>query len=231
MTATLYIVRHGQTEWNLASRMQGRLDSPLTEAGRAQADMHGRTLARLGGVDVMVASPLGRTRATADLMGAHLNTAARFEPALMERDCGAWSGMTLAEIEAAFPGDWQARAANPYDHRPPGGENLVDMEARIGGFVDGLVAEILGGAGRSVALVTHGVMSRVLLKRLLRLTPAVAAQVRHPNDLFYRLDIRNGDAPRSIDSAHYIAGEGPRRGLLHHGLLHPDGGETIQRSE
>jgi probable phosphoglycerate mutase len=205
---TLYLVRHGQTEWNVARRMQGRLDSPLTELGRLQADRHGRTLARLGGVEALVASPLGRTRATAELVNAHLRAPVSHEPALEERDCGDWAGLTLAEIQAGWPDAWSARAADPYHHRPPGGENLVDMESRVGGLLNAL----LGRPERALALVTHGVMSRVILKRLLRLTPAVAVSVRHPNELFYRLEITE---LARVDSAYFVDGQGPRRGLLH----------------
>jgi len=223
MTATLYIVRHGQTEWNVASRMQGRLDSPLTEAGRAQADVHGRTLARLGGVDSLITSPLGRTRATADLLLAHLDVTVHQEPALMERDCGDWAGLTLAEIEAAYPDDWRSRLDDPFHHRPPRGENLSDMEARVAGFLSRLLADLGHGPERAVALVTHGVMSRVILKRLLSLTPDGAVLVLHPNDLFYRLEIDGG---RCVASAYFIDGAGPRHGLLRH-----QRGETIRRSE
>jgi broad specificity phosphatase PhoE len=223
MTATLYIVRHGQTEWNVASRMQGRLDSPLTEAGRIQADVHGRALARLGGVEALITSPLGRTRATTELLQAHLGATVHQEPALMERDCGVWAGLTLTEIESAYPDDWRARLVDPFHHRPPSGENLPDMETRIEGFLDRLLIDLAHGAERAVALVTHGVMSRVILKRLLRLTPAAAVLVRHPNDLFYRLEI---DGRRCVASTHFIGGAGPRDGLLRQ-----EGGETIRRSE
>lgn len=204
---TVYVLRHGQTQWNVARRMQGRMDSALTDLGRIQADIHGRTLARMG-VDVLVASPLGRTRETAALANTHTRVPVRFEAALEERDCGEWSGMTLDEIAAAYPEAWQARARNPYFHRPPGGENLEDMEDRVSGFLDALSR----GAEQRVALVTHGVMSRVILKRLLALTPGEAARVRHPNELFYRLRVV---APGRMDGDHFLDGHGPRRGLLH----------------
>jgi len=203
----LYILRHGQTEWNAARRMQGRRDSPLTALGRVQADLHGRTLARLDPVDAVVASPLGRTRATADLVNEHLAAPVRFEDALMERDCGAWSGLTLSEIQAAYPREWQARSVDPYHHRPPDGENLVDMEARIAALLE----TMLEGPECTLALITHGVMSRVIVKRLLALSPADAVTVRHPNELFYRVEIaRSGQA----SSAYYLEGQGPKSGLL-----------------
>lgn len=205
---TLYVLRHGQTEWNVATRMQGRLDSPLTEVGRLQADLHGRTLARLGGVEALVASPLGRTRHTAEIVNEHLSVPVRHEASLMERDCGLWSGLTIDEIAKAYPGEWRARRDDPYHHRPPEGENLLDLEARVGGLLDAL----LGGPEGVVALVTHGVMSRVIVKRLLDLPPAQAVVVRHPNELFYRVEI---GGPGMARSAYFLAGQGPRPGLLH----------------
>jgi len=206
---TLYVVRHGQTEWNLAQRMQGRLDSALTETGRRQADVHGRTLARLGGAQALLVSPLGRTRATAELLNAHLGSTVRLADALMERDSGDWSGLTLAEIEAAHPEQWRARQADPYHHRPPGGENLVDMEGRVAGLLESL----LQAPEEVVVLVTHGVMSRVIVKRLANLSAQVAVTVRHPNELFYRLELSaQGDA----SSAYFIDGQGPQHGLLQH---------------
>jgi probable phosphoglycerate mutase len=205
---TIYVVRHGQTEWNVATRMQGHMDSALTAVGRLQADLHGRTLARLGGIEALIASPLGRTRETADLVNAHLSLPVRHEAALMERDCGTWSGLTIKEIEAAYPQEWRARNDDPYRHRPPEGENLVDMEARVGGLLDGL----LHCAERTLALITHGVMSRVVLKRLLDLPPERAVTVRHPNELFYRVEI---EAPGRAESAYFLEGQGPRPGLLH----------------
>lgn len=205
---TIYILRHGQTEWNVARRMQGHMDSALTELGRLQVDLHGRTLARLGGVEALIASPLGRTRDTAELLNAHLSTPVRHETTLMERDCGDWSGLTLDEIEAAHPEEWRARSEDPYHHRPPGGENLVDMEARVEGFLESLVE----GVERTLALVTHGVMSRVILKRLLELTPDHAVSVRHPNALFYRITL---NPMRDARSAYFLEGQGPTPGLLH----------------
>ncbi|NBC23035.1 MAG: histidine phosphatase family protein [Gammaproteobacteria bacterium] len=205
---TFYILRHGQTEWNVARRMQGHRDSPLTRLGRAQADLHGRTLAREGGVEALIASPLGRTRDTAELVNAHLAVPVRFEAVLMERDCGVWSGLTLDEIEHGWPAEWRARSADPYHHRPPDGENLVDMEARVSGLVDAL----LGAPEQTLALVTHGVMSRVLIKRLLDLDPADAVLVRHPNELFYRLE---PGSHGGATSAYFFDGQGPTPGLLH----------------
>ena len=84
----LYVIRHGQTEWNVAQRLQGRMDSPLTDAGREQASVHGAMLKSLGGVDYLWVSPSGRTRETANLINSHVHARIEFEDALMESDCG-----------------------------------------------------------------------------------------------------------------------------------------------
>ncbi|MEZ5559802.1 MAG: histidine phosphatase family protein [Pseudomonadales bacterium] len=227
MIETLFILRHGQTEWNVAQRMQGRLDSALTDEGRRQAAQHGRTLQRVGGVDRLLASPLGRTRDTAQLVNAALGVRLDFDPALMERDCGAWSGLTLDEIEQRYPGDWAERRRDPYFHRPPGGENLDDMRGRVAGLLEHLCRE----PSARIALVTHGVMSRVILTHLLALTPAAAIRVKHPNALFYRLEFA-ADGVRELSSmpaadhgrdrppsavrvSHFLDGQGPVAGLLH----------------
>ncbi|MEQ8859847.1 MAG: histidine phosphatase family protein [Pseudomonadales bacterium] len=212
---TLYILRHGQTEWNVGLRMQGRRDSALTELGRVQADLHGRTLARHGGVDRLYASPLGRTRDTAALVNAHLDVPVSYRHELVERDCGDWSGLTLQVIETAYPDEWRARSDDPYFHRPPAGENLEDMEARVGDLIDAL----LEAPERRIALVTHGVMSRVIIKRLLDLEPRDAVDVRHPNELFYRVTVGAAEQP---DSAYFLEGRGPLPGLLR-----KNEGETI----
>jgi probable phosphoglycerate mutase len=213
---TLYLIRHGQTEWNAQQRMQGRLDSPLTAAGRAQADANGKVLQEFAAVDELVVSPSGRTRHTADIVNAHLRAPVSFDDALMERDCGDWSGLTLDEIASNFPEAWQARENDPYHHRPPGGENFEDMVVRVRDFLDSLFERNLG----EIALVTHGALSRAILSYLMALEPVELATVRHPNDLIYRLNFRSS----RIEASHFQGGAGPRAGLLQH-----SGNETILR--
>ena len=203
----LYLIRHGQTEWNVAKRMQGRLDSPLTSAGRAQAAVHGRLLSEIAGLEQLIVSPSGRRRETACILNSHVQAPMRHDEALMERDCGEWSGLTIEEIEQHFPESWEARQEDPFDHRPPGGENHEDLVQRA----RPLLADLLRGDRVEVGLVTHGVMSRAIVTHLLGLTPAEAVRVRHPNDLVYRLDL----SADSVDVSHFVAGEGPRPGLLH----------------
>jgi broad specificity phosphatase PhoE len=210
----LYVIRHGETHWNVEQRMQGRGDSSLTPRGREQAARHGDVIARLGGVDELLVSPLGRTRATAAIVNDRLAAAGlaapvSFHEALMERHSGEWEGMTLSDIRQRYPDDWRAREADPFFHRPPGGENLADMESRVAGLLDELRGRTTGSR---IAVVTHGIMSRVILKGLLQLAPDEAAAVRHPNALFYRLEF----AADTVRHGYFLDGEGPFEGLLRH---------------
>ena len=99
----IFIIRHGQTLWNIEQRMQGRLDSPLSDEGKLQAQRHAEVLAANGGVDHFIVSPSGRTRETASIVNARIQAPIDFEEVLMERDCGEWSGFTVQEIEREFP--------------------------------------------------------------------------------------------------------------------------------
>ena len=204
---TLYLIRHGQTVWNTERRMQGRLDSPLTKFGGEQAHENGRLLKSLGRIDALYVSPSGRTRETAYIINSYIRAPIDYEDALLERDVGEWSGLTLDEIEQQYPQAWRSRLEDPFRHRPPEGENLVDMGMRCQEFVD----DLLASPNPVIALVTHQVMSRIIISRLLELSPEETMRVVHPNDLVYRLTVQ----PEQIETAHFVGGNGPVAGLLH----------------
>ncbi|MGA0838800.1 MAG: histidine phosphatase family protein [Pseudomonadales bacterium] len=111
----LYVCRHGETEWNVEQRMQGHGDAALTERGQRQARAHGDLLAGRGGVQALLVSPSGRTRATAALMLEALESAPQigFHPELMERHSGQWEGLTLDEIAARDAQAWGAARRRP----------------------------------------------------------------------------------------------------------------------
>lgn len=201
----IFVIRHGETEWNLARRMQGRLDSPLTHAGMEQAHSHGELLKRLTTIEQMIVSPSGRTRETAYIINSYVRASIEYTDALLERDLGAWSGLTIDELADAFPQAWQARLEDPYNHRPPAGESLADMGARCADLLE----QVLASPAGSIALVTHQVMSRVILGKLLDLLPEETVRVVHPNDALYRIEVSE-----TVDVSHYVGGMGPYDGLL-----------------
>ncbi len=141
----LLLIRHGESEWNAAGRWQGRADPPLTDLGRLQAAHAARAL---GAVDALVASPLVRAHETASIIANELGIGpVEIEPALVERDAGAWSGMTRPEIEVEWPG-YLADG-----RRPPGYEDDHSFLARTRGALERIVAR---SACETVIVVCHG---------------------------------------------------------------------------
>lgn len=183
--------------------MQGRLDSPLTPAGREHARQHGELLKRER-VERLIVSPLGRTRETAAIANAGLDAPLGYDDRLVERHCGDWGGLTVDEVSKRYPDLYGERLRDPYHARPPGGENLPDMLARVRSLLNWLPTL----RERRVALVSHGVMGRVILTHYLGLTPEQSVAVAQPNDLIYRLDFE----PAGVVCHFYHGGEEPTQG-------------------
>jgi probable phosphoglycerate mutase len=149
---TFLLLRHGETLWNRDGRLQGWQDSPLSDAGRAQAEA---LAARLAGerVDAIVASDLGRTRETAGPIAARLGLALALDAGLRERSYGEFEGMTWPEIERAHPRDYHRLAARDPEYVVPGGESGAQFRDRVVSALEHL-AQRHGDA--TVAVVTHG---------------------------------------------------------------------------
>lgn len=181
---TLYLVRHGQTAFNAAGRYQGRLDSPLTPLGRAQAGRVGELLATLvePGTRV-VSSPLGRALATAEIIADAAGLPApETDARLMEVSLGSWDGMTDEDIEAAFPG---ARAGTDrwnWYFASPDGERYEQMAARAGDWLAGALA-----SATPLVAVSHGVTGRVIRGLHAGLPREEALKLDVPQDAVFRL--------------------------------------------
>lgn len=152
-------VRHAQSVWNAQGRVQGQADPPLSEAGRAQAAALADTLAGAG-LEAVVASDLRRARETAEALAARLALPVETEPALRERDFGAWSGLTHAQIAARWPLAWARWRAGDPGLRPGGGESRRALAARVAAAMAALRAR---HGGRRLALVTHMGVLRALV--------------------------------------------------------------------
>jgi broad specificity phosphatase PhoE len=204
---TWYLVRHGETEWNASSRMQGQLDSRLTPLGREHALSSAHLLARLG-VDAAFASPLGRVRETVAIIQAEMPIAVTFDDRLMEWSAGDWSGALHAEIPGRWPAEWAAWDADRYTNRAPGGENFADLTARARAFL----ADVVVAPGARVAIIAHGFLNRALAGVLLSLPTADTLQIRQANDTVIRIVERvEGPGARVVD--HFNSGKGPMPGL------------------
>ncbi|WP_241473039.1 glucosyl-3-phosphoglycerate phosphatase [Mycolicibacterium neoaurum] len=167
----LVLLRHGQTEWNADSRMQGQIDTDLTELGRNQAAAAAEVLAKRQPLAI-VSSDLRRALDTATALGDRAGVPVRVDQRLRETHLGDWQGLTHIEVDERAPG---ARLAWRDDARwaPHGGESRVDVAARSVPLVDELLVAESGwgadGSDRPVVLVAHGGLIAALTGALLDL--------------------------------------------------------------
>lgn len=180
----LYLVRHGQTEFNRERRIQGHVDSPLTELGVRQAHAVGRLLRDLvrdpRGWRI-VSSPLGRARATAEIVAAKLGgLPLELDDRLKEMSWGEHDGRLRAELEAEHP-DTFGRTNWAFD--VPSGETYEQVCARVGSWIADLPPE----PERRVIAVSHGVTGRVLRGLYAGLDRDGSAQQDVPQDAVYLL--------------------------------------------
>ncbi len=204
MLKQLYFVRHGQTEWNAIARMQGQWNSNLNDLGRAQAEINGRLLAGAG-IQKLYASPLDRTRQTAEIINRQLQVPVEYDDRIKEWDCGDWSGHLYADIRTRWADEWAALQADRFHYRGPNCENYPDMIRRAVPFLD----EIKLHPARNIAIVSHGMIGRVMVATLMGYDEARTLSFHQDNDVVLRVTLDGGAA--AVD--HYVAGEGPFAGV------------------
>ncbi|BDB23115.1 phosphoglycerate mutase [Cupriavidus sp. TA19] len=148
----LIVIRHGETAWNRERRLQGQLDIPLNDTGRAQARALAAALAGEP-IDAVYSSDLSRAMETAAPLAEALGLQIRPDARLRERSYGTLQGKTYAEVAEDLPEEfarWQARVP---DYAPPEGESLLGFHERT---VDAVLALSRRHPGERIALVAHG---------------------------------------------------------------------------
>jgi probable phosphoglycerate mutase len=173
---TVYYIRHGETEWNVTGRLQGRRDVPLNTRGRAQAMHCGDILRELfarSGHNVseldFVSSPLGRAKTTMELVRAPLGLPAdgyRIDPQLVEIAFGDWEGFTIAQLHTRDPQRIAAREHDKWHFVPPRGESYKAVSERMHRWYESLP--------RDTVAVAHGGTARGLIAYLGIAKPAAA---------------------------------------------------------
>ncbi len=163
----IYVVRHGQTDWNAERRLQGQKDIPLNAIGREQARLNGIDLAEIIKVEGIafdfVASPLTRTRQTMEIMRTAMGIdprGYRTDERLVEVSFGDWEGFTLKELKATQRDRVSERNLNKWDFIPPGddAESYEIMSWRS--------ASWLNSVDKPTVCVTHGGVIRSLFKMI-----------------------------------------------------------------
>lgn len=159
----IYLVRHGETEWNATRRIQGQLDIPLNARGREQV---ARVAAELASqpLTAVYASDLCRARDTAAAVAATHQLPVQTDADLRELHFGEWQGLDLVQLEARYPEQFHRWRQNSLRQRPPGGETIAELQARAAAAFARIVA---AHQGETVAVAAHGGPLKALVLHLL----------------------------------------------------------------
>ncbi|WP_042939140.1 histidine phosphatase family protein [Rhodococcus sp. AW25M09] len=171
MIRRLILLRHGQTEYNATDRMQGQLDTDLSELGRTQATTAAAELSTRDPIRI-VSSDLRRALDTAVALGDSAGVSVSVDERLRETHLGEWQGLTHTEVDGIAPGArpaWRADATIA----PPGGESRIDVARRSVPLVRELLSSVTewgaDGSERPLVLVAHGGLIAALTAALLDL--------------------------------------------------------------
>ena len=176
-------IRHGQTAWNAASRIQGHTDIALDATGEWQA---GRLAAALADepLQAVYSSDLSRARQTAAPLAARAGLELRIDAGLRERAFGEFEGLSFAQIEQRWPDRAHAWRRRDPDFGAPGGEVLRDFRNRVGAAVTRLAR---AHPGQGIALVTHGGVLDLLYREATRVALDAPRSWQLPNAGINRL--------------------------------------------
>lgn len=186
--ALIYFLRHGQTDWNAERRIQGHLDTPLNDTGRAQAARNGRALAEvIADPDAFdfVSSPLVRASETMEIVRREMGldpAAYRTDLRLREFNLGKWQGEIYDELVGKYPALAAARERDPWNFRYPGdsSESYAMLSERV--------LEWLAEVERDTVVTAHGGVGRCIRRHLLGLDERAGYMLDAPQDKVLRID-------------------------------------------
>ncbi len=161
----LYIIRHGQTAWNKEEVFRGTKDIPLNAVGLKEAAALAGYLKNVS-FDAIYTSPLSRAVQTAEALGRAVNVPPVTETRLLDLNFGVWQGVSHEEVKKTYSDLYRIWETSPEKARFPEGESLEDVRKRVDALLDMLREK---HKDQTVALVSHRVVCKVMLGRLLGL--------------------------------------------------------------
>jgi len=160
-TTRFLLARHGETQWNQQKKLQGQLDSPLTQSGISQASSLGHSLAQAN-IELIISSPLPRALLTADIIQQHLFCPLLEESALIERHFGDWQGKLIRDIEHSleFKATFNEVFFEVTAQKPPNGESALASSKRL----QRALVDIAHNTSKTkILIVSHGDILRSFL--------------------------------------------------------------------
>ncbi len=158
----IYLVRHGETDWNLQKRWQGTTDIELNETGIAQAEKLAKRFDEYN-IDAIYCSPLGRAKKTAEVVQQNKNLPLFVKEDLKEVILGEWEGSTFEEVVSKYKKEFELWEGNHKEQIGFGVENYYDLQQRA----FNVLQEICDEAKGDVLVVTHGAWIRALVCKIM----------------------------------------------------------------
>ena len=153
MGIKLFLVRHGQTEWNLEGRYQGITNTKLTKEGKNQAKLAAKYLSKVN-FSGFYSSPIGRTVETAEIFKKILNKDYQTKENIKEMNFGKWEGLKFDDIFIKHKDDFCSWLKNPFENPPTGGESFIDIIKRGSHEINNILKE--NEDDSNILLITHG---------------------------------------------------------------------------
>lgn len=164
----LYLIRHGETDWNKAHRVQGRTDIPLNDSGRAQAEQTARLLRQVR-IDAVYASPFSRAYETAQIIAGGRGLEINKDDGLAEIQFGLWEGKTMGELMEQYPDLWRdwGWLNRQEDCQRMGAESYTDIQRRSMDVVERIIKE--RDENDNVLVVSHTMPVKLIIANYLQM--------------------------------------------------------------
>jgi len=203
MANTFYIVRHGETNWNILGKTQGHGNSSLTEKGIEQATALAKSMTKHP-IDYIYTSDLGRAVETASIIADELNLDIKETPALREMGFGVWEGLLIDEIKKDYDDIYSIWRNTPHLAEIPGGETLKIIQERVDNFIKELNEKY---DNKHILLVSHSVTVRVILLSCLSSSLENIYRIKQDNTALNIVEFRNYGPVviKMNDTSHFIS--------------------------
>jgi broad specificity phosphatase PhoE len=193
---TIYLIRHGQTDWNKEEIFRGRADVPLNDRGRDEAWALSRYLEGVS-VDACYSSPLGRARETAEIVARPHSVDVNIDDGIIDVDYGEWQGFSEAKVRKNYAETYQRWHERPHHIKFPGGESLSAVRKRALPSLEVIRAGYPDGV---VFVVAHRVVTKVVMCAVLGLGNAAFWRIRQDNCAFNVIEYSpNGAVVRTMN--------------------------------
>lgn len=191
MSTRLYIVRHGQSKWNLESKIQGSTDIELSEEGIKQAYSLAKRL-KYEKIDIIYSSNLSRAYKTAEIIAKEFNIKVNILHELREITFGVWEGLTNIEIENLYKEKYHTWKTDPTKVVIENAETLKQLQDRI---LKGIYPLIEKNKDKNILIISHGTSIKALILGLLGIDLSFYPKIKQDNTAVNIIDIKDDGKP------------------------------------